>query len=109
VAVAQAAPAARQQNHFLLVFGDLHDLLVGVGQLGNRADGHFQHHVFALGAGAPGGLARRAVGGVYVLAVLEVQQGPELGVAPQDDVAAASAVPAVGTAQRHVLLAAEVH
>jgi len=65
---------------------------------GHRAEGNLNDDILALGAGAQVFAAALAVGREQVLAVLQVQQGPELGVAFENDMAAAAAVAAVGAA-----------
>jgi len=52
--------------------------------------------------------AHPAIIGDHVFGVAQVQQGPQLGIAAQDDVTAAAAITAIGAALGHVLLAAEV-
>ena len=63
--------------------------------------------VLAAGAVAVGALAVRAALGVVVALVVVVEERGQGGIGLEPDAAAVAAVAAVGTAARHVLLAAE--
>ena len=97
VVVAQAAAAALGDDELLALLGHLADLFAGLGVAADAAQRHFQYLVLARAAGAEVLAAVLAVLGEDVLGVLQVQQGPPLRGAAQDDVAAAPAVAAVGT------------
>ena len=108
VPVAQSAASAFQQNDLLPVLGDVAQVFARLGVVGHGAAGHFYHLVLAILAEAAVLRAAFAVSGQHVSLVLEVQQRPVVAVAAQDDVAAASAVAAVGSALGHVLGAVHV-
>ena len=74
-----------------------------LGVIGHGAAGHLYHLVLAVLAEAAVLRAAFAVSGQYVALILQVQQRPIVAVAAQDDVAAPSAVAAVGSALGHVL------
>ena len=98
VVVAQAAAPAGRQNQALPIFGDFELLLPGFGVAGHGAQRHLNHDILALGASAQVFAAVFAGLSNQVLLVLQVEQGPELGAAFQNNVAAAPAVAAVGAA-----------
>ena len=106
--VAFAAAAALEQHDGLSVLGDLAKRLAGLGFIGHRAQRHVDEDVLAGGACELVAAAWDAIAGHQVLGVAKVQQGPHLGIASQDDVAATTAVAAVRTAFWDIFLTAEM-
>ena len=106
--VAPAAAAALGHHH-----------RVGAGQIGNDqaglrllehgAPGHPDHKVVGVCAALPLGTAVLPVRRRVLALVAEVHQGGKVVVGHKDDVAAAAAVAAVGTARRHEFLPVEGH
>ena len=80
---------------------------LAVGVLDDGAVGHRQDQVVAVGAAAVAALAGLAAGGLPVRGVVVVEQRRGVRVDDQDDVAAATAVAAVGAAERLELLAVD--
>ena len=78
-----------------------------VGGADDGAGGHAQHLVLAAGAVPVAALARLAVAGLLVRAVVEVEQRVHARVDLEDDVAAVAAVAPVGAAERLELLAVD--
>ncbi len=78
-----------------------------VGRADDGAGGHAQDLVLAPGAVPVAALARLAVAGLLVRAVVEVEQRVHAGVDLEDDVAAVAAVAAVGAAEGLELLAVD--
>ena len=74
----------------------------------NRTQRHGNHDVLGVLARRTGARTALAVLGELVTLVFEVDQGPVLAVALQDDTAALAAVAAVGAAESHEFLAAEM-
>ena len=107
--VAQSAASALEQDDFLSVFGDVADVFSGLGVVGHGAAGHFDDLVGTVLSEALVLRAVAAVFGEYVTVVLQVQQGPVVAVAPQDDMASSASVASVGTAIGDVLLAAQMY
>src|SRR3546814_9031712 len=109
VGVAEAAVAAPQEHDALADFGEvgqdgllvLGEHLGAGGHLDDQGRGGRPGHVLALAVAAALGLE--------VLVIAEVDQGIEAVDGLEDDVAAAPAVAAVGTAELDELLAAERH
>jgi len=107
VHVAQAALAAGEEHHAFAVFGQFGDEAVGALFEDLRAGGHRQDQVVAVGAGALAAHARGAVAGAAMRLPAVGLQVSFVTVADQDDVAALSAVAAVGTALRDEFPATE--
>ena len=106
---------APQQHEALAVGGNLADQLGRrrtVFKLdntpGDRAQRHGDHDIPGILARRAGARAVLTVLGKLVPLVLEVDERPVLLVALQHDAAPAAAVAAVGTAEGHELLAAEM-
>src|SRR6185437_11768682 len=99
VGIAEAAIAAAQEDDSLTGDGEVDEdfLIVLVEHL--RADRHAQHDRIAIGAGAVAPGAAAPVLGAEMLAVAVVDQGVEIGHRLEDDVAAAPAIAAVGSAE----------
>ena len=113
--VAQTAPAAPEQHEPLAVgrhlahrFGGRGPVLALEDALGDRAQRNRNHDVAGVLARRTRPGAVLAVLGELVALVFEVDECPVLLVALQDDAAALAAVTAVGTAERHEFLAAEM-
>ncbi len=96
--VAEAAVAAFEEHDALAGVGEIgqHRLVVLVDDLG--AHGHAQHDIVAARAGAVAAHAVVAALGLEMLLVAVVDQGVEIVGALEDDVAAATAIAAVGPA-----------
>ena len=109
IVVAKAAAAAAPKDNLLPVFGDFAQQLARFCIAGHGAQRHLQDYVLAVGTGAEASAAGSAVVGFDMLLVLEVDQGPHLGVAAQDDMAATAAVTAVRATLGHIFFPAEVH
>ena len=92
---------------------------VGAGQIGNDqaglrllehgAPGHPDHKIVGVCAALPLGTAVLPVRRRVLALVAEVHQGGKVVVGHKDDVAAAAAVAAVGTARRHEFFPVEGH
>ncbi len=106
--VAQASLAAAEEVYHLSVFSNIGEEITCLGIEDSRAYGYLNDAVFAV-------LARRAsfpsalsVGGEYVSLISQMQQCPEVAVAFEYDMTAATAVSAVGAALGHIFGAMEV-
>ena len=108
VVVAPAAAAALTQDVLLPGLHELGDDFFGLGIFDHYALGHFQHDVGAVLAPFEGLGTVAAVLGPHHFAVAQVDEGPQLGIYAQDDVAAPAAVTAVGTALGDVFGPVEV-
>ena len=113
--VAETSAAAMQQHQPFSVGGNLPHRLDGFRAVllrddpfRNRTQRHGNHDVLGVLARRTGARTALAVLGELVTLVFEVDQGPVLAVALQDDTAALAAVAAVGTAESHEFLAAEM-
>ena len=106
--VAFAAASALEQHDFLLVLSDFSHLRVVLGVKSHRAKRHVDINIVASCARELVFASRNAVAGIDMFGITQMEQSPELGIAAHDDVAAATAVAAVGTAFRDVFLATEV-
>ena len=104
--VAQSAEAALGRDEAGARDGQIREHLA-VLAAHHRAHRHLQHEIFAAGAVAPVAGAVRAALRLDVRAVLEVQQGVDLGGHLKHDVAAVPAVAAVRAAERFELLAVD--
>src|SRR5690606_32360625 len=109
VVVAEAAAATGHQDKFLAVACDLKEDRTRLGVLGHRAQRNFEDDIFAVGAGAEAARSGLAGLGHDVLAVLQVEQRPQLTVAPADGIATFSTVSTIGAALRVVLVAMKMH
>ena len=109
VAVAEAAAAALAEDALLSGVHEFEEDFSGLSHLGHRADRHFEHYVPAVLAMAVGRTSGLAVLGLDVLAVLEVDERPELGIGPQYDVSSPAAVASVGSALRDVFRTVQMH
>ena len=108
VAVAPAAATALGDDDRLAA-GEVRHHKTGVGFFQHRAARYADDKVVAVGAGlALGAPVFAVLGGVLAL-VAEVHQGGEVVVRHKDDIAAAAAVTAVGTARRDKFFAVEGH
>ena len=106
--IALAAATALEQHDLLSVFCDFSKHRVVFGAIGHRAQRHIDVGIIASRARKLVSASGHTVVGKHMLGVAQVEQGPELGVAAQNHIAAAPAVAAVGAAFRDVFLAAEV-
>ena len=104
---AAALAAARDQQALTLGHEVTQHAAVGVEHFGAHRHLDLQHG--AVGAALVGAAALAAVGGAEMVLVAEVAEVVKLARGHEDDVAARSAVAAVGSALGHVLLAAEAH
>ena len=105
--IAEAAVAAAQQDHPLAGFGQVGDHFFAVLGQYLGADRQLHDHAFARAAGAVLAHAVMADLGLEMLLIAEIDQGVEIGDAFDDDIAAASAVAAVGAAVLDVFLTTE--
>ena len=105
--VAQAALAAARDQRPLAVAGEVGDELAGVGIGDHRPDRHAQHDVVRATTVLVGTAAVLAALRAMDARVAVVDQGVDVAVGNRIDAAAASAVAAVRTAARYVLLAPE--
>ena len=106
--VAQSAASAFQQDDLLSVLGDVAHVLAGLGVVGHGAAGHLDDLVLAILAEAAVLGAALAVSGQDVAVVAQVQEGPVVAVAAQDDVSATTTIAAIGTTVGAVLGASHV-
>jgi hypothetical protein len=86
------ALTARKQDGCLIMFIDLADDLTGLKIARHSTQRHFEDDVLAAFAEAECAAAPLAVVCEYMLAILQVKQGPELFIAFQDQVTAATAI-----------------
>src|SRR5437868_11283173 len=105
--IAEAAIAAGEQDHGLADLGEVGDQRLVVVLEDLRADGHAQHHVLAFGAVAVLAHAVGASRGLEVLLVAVVDERVEPIDALDHDVAAASAIAAIGPAELDEFFAQE--
>ena len=106
--IAPAALAALG-DHMRLLVGDVGEDSAGLFFLDDRAERHLDDEVLGVLAVAPAAASVFAALGDVFSFVAEVRQRGEIGVGNKDDVAALSAVAAVGTSCRHILFAVERH
>ena len=78
------------------------------GTVGHRSQRHVDIDIVASGTCQLVFTSRHAVTGIDVLGVTKVQQGPQLGIAAQNDVSATTAIATIGTAFWDVFLPAEM-
>src|SRR5260221_10984511 len=105
--VAEAAIAAPEQHMALAGRGEVEQDLVVLLVEDLRADGNAQHHRLSARAAAVGAHAVMALLGAEMLLVAVVDERVEVGHRLDDDVAAAAAVAAIGTAELDEFLAPE--
>ena len=92
------SPAPPQPEHLLLtIAGDLEKLIAGLGIPGHGSERNFEHHILAIGTGFKSSGSIGAVPGKNMFPVFQVDQGPELLVAPEDNMSPSSTVTSVGT------------
>ena len=101
--VAVAAATAAAEDPLLSRIDHLEENLLALGILDDRSDGHLQDDVLSVLALPEAETAARPVLGADHLAVLQVDERPQLRIGPQDDVAAPAAVSAVRSAFRNIL------
>ena len=106
--IALAASSAFEQHDFLSVLGDLTYLCMVFGVKGHGAQWDIDVDIIASGTGELVFATRNPVASEDMLRVTQVEQGPQLCIATQDDITAATAVAAVGTAFWDVFLPTEV-
>ena len=112
--VSAAADAAERHGDALAVVREVGDELARFLRflevlVDHRAHGHLQDHVLAVGAAHARALAVRAAFGLEVVLEAVVDQRRDAQVGLDDDVAAVTAVAAVGAAFGDVRLATEGH
>ena len=78
------------------------------GMIRHRTERHVDIDIVAGSASQLVLASGHAIAGKQMLGVAQMKQSPKLGVTAQDDVAAATAVAAVGTALGNVFLTAEM-
>ncbi len=100
--VAEATLAAAEELHFLPVACHFAEELTRLRIEDGGADGHFYDTVLTILAERAACAAALAVGGEDVALIAQMKEGPEIAVATQDDVAAATAVAAVGPTLGHI-------
>src|SRR5690606_40078026 len=105
--VAEAMPAALRHLELLAVLDVIADQLAGFLVVDQRAGRHLNEQVGARPSGAVGAAAVLAALGLVGARDTEIGQCGEAGIAYQPDAAAVAAVPAIGTAEGNVFLAAE--
>ena len=104
VPVAKTALAARQQQQLLSMFGDFADFFAGYIVAHDHAKGNIEDGVLAITAFAFGAFAVVAVFCGDKFAVFQVQQGPELGVPPEDHTSAIATITTIRATEGHVFL-----
>ena len=109
VFVAVAAAAATHQYFLFAVGGNFKQLFTRFRVTGHRTERHFHNDIFTVGSVAACTHTAFARTRINVLAVLEMQQSPQLGIALEDDVPAATTVAPVGPAFLHEFFAAKRH
>src|SRR5690606_23833960 len=108
VRVAESAFSAGEPDYFLAVFVDLGFLGAGFFIAGDFAKRHFDYNIFSEAAGLTISAPVFAVFGQYIFEVSEVEQGPEVAVAFEDDVSAAAAVATIGATEGGEFISHEV-
>ena len=106
--VAQAAATALEELHLLAVVGHFGDVIACLGVEYHGTAGHVDDDVFTVFAEGTAARTTLAVAGEDMAAVFEGQERPHVAVAAEDDMTAATAVAAVGTALGHVFGAVEM-
>jgi hypothetical protein len=96
VSLSAAAPAHQYMG--LSVFGDLALEFIRLRVSGNGSQGYFHDHILAAGAGHQLSRSGLPAFGPDVLGVFEVEEGPKMLVPPEDHMASATPVTAVGAA-----------
>ena len=92
----------------MLVLGNLTQHRVVFGAIGHRTQRHIDVSIIAGSTCELVLASGHAINGIHMLGVAQMEQSPKLGVTAQDDVAAATAIAAVGAAFRDILLVAEM-
>ena len=106
--VTQSSATALEQNNLLAVLLDFGEPLARIAVIHDSSAGHFDYTVFTVLAKRTALTAFASVGRLYVLLVLKVKQSPEVTVAAQYDMSAATAVSAIRSALGDVLRAVEM-
>ena len=106
--VAEASASATQQGHYLAVVGHLTQILARLGVKHHRAARHVDRHVLAVLARAAVLRARLSVAGEDMAPVAKRQEGPHVGVAPEQYVASAAPVAPVGPTLGNVFRTVEM-
>src|SRR5512139_323032 len=107
--VAETAVAAVRDGHALSYLREVGEQGLAVLLVNLRADRYFQHHVLAIGAGAVLAHTVAAALRLEMLLITVVDQCVEAGHRLYNDVAAITAIAAVGAAEFDELLAPERH
>ena len=107
--VAQTVPAAFRHHQTLTVFGHIAHGLAGALVDNPGADRHFYRHVFTTLTGTVAALAILPTFGAERFFKTVVDQGVQVLVRFQPDIAAITAIAAVRTAFRNILFAAEAY
>ena len=106
--VAQSTAPAGREDKALAILRNFKLHFAGFSVAGHGAEGHLYHDILALRTGAQVGAAALAVLGKEVLAVLQVQQRPELRAAFENNVATAATIATIGATIRQALGPEEV-
>ncbi len=106
--IAESAFTAGQPNDLLAVFQYFYFLFSGLFITRNGAEGYFDNNVLSVAAMTIVGAASLTIFCQYILVITQVEECPEVSVAFQDDVCAATAVAAIGTSQSGELIAHEM-
>ena len=105
--VAAAAGRSAHGPQALAGLGEVAEALAAVALGDDGAERHVEHEVLAARPVAIGALAVLAALGVVVALVVVIEERGQRGVGLEPDAGARAAVPPVGSAAGHVLLAAE--
>jgi hypothetical protein len=93
----------------LAIFGDLKFHDTGFGIPGDRTERYIQDNILAPGAGLVGALTGTALVRDNVLAIFEVEQGPDIAVTPQDNGTPIAAIAAVRSTIGIAFLVEKMH
>ena len=107
--IAESASSAFQQHDLLTVVGDVADVLARLRIIDHRTAGHVDIDILAIGAVTLVAPAVPAVLGEDMTLVFQMEQGPVVMVAAQDDTATLATVTAVRSPVGIVLHVAQVH
>jgi hypothetical protein len=91
-------------NHFLPVFQDLHFLFPAFFIPGNCTQGHFYNNVFPEATGFIIPASSFPVFSQYVFIITQMEQGPEVFIAFQDDMPASASITTIGAAHGSKLI-----
>ena len=105
--VASSAPSPLSNQHSLPLLRQVSNELPGISITGHRAERHLDENIIALPALLPLALAVGASLGFEMNTALEADEGVQVRIGHQVDIATLAAIPAVRSAQGHVFLAAE--